>query len=809
MKSQARVVVIGGGVVGASVLYHLAKRGWKDVMLIERSILTSGSSWHAAGAIHTLNGDPNVAQLQKYTVQLYKEIEELSEHSCGIHMTGGLMLAGTKERMDFLKLAQARGRYLDMDTEIISVAEAKKILPLIDEKYYLGAMYDPNEGYIDPSGVVHAYAKSAKKLGATIVENNRVIETNPRADGGWDVVTEQGTVVAEHIVNAGGLWAREVGRMAGLELPVLAMEHHYIITEEMPEVVAANKEMGRELPIGLDFEGEMYFRQEKTGMLLGTYETINKAWSPRETPWNFGHELLQPDLDRVAGNLEVGFSHLPAFQKAGIKNVVNGPFTFAPDGNPLVGPVRGLPGYWVACGVMAGFCQGGGVGLALTNWMIDGDPGYDVWGMDVARYGDWATITYTNTKVKENYGRRFRIKYPNEELPAARPHKTTALYEPLKNLGAVFGDAYGLEHALWFAPKGEVDIFSFHRSNDFKHVGAEVQNVRDGVGALEISNFGKYAISGSGAHAWLDKILANRIPKVGKMILTPMLNQFGKMIGDFTVCNLDDQNFHILGSGIAQDYHMRYFLEKLDGVKNVQLTQLDQGLQGVQIAGPKSRALLERIADIDVSNGALPFMAWRRCNIGHVPVHLGRVTFTGDLGFEMWCKPEYLRALWDLIMVTGADLGVKPFGGRALNSMRLEKSFGTWSREYRPIYNPFEGSLDRFVAMQKPDFIGREALVKLRDSGKQRLKLLTFTVAATTADVMGDEPIWMGKEVVGWVTSGAYGHSVKQSIALGYVKSEHIDMGGDYAIEILGEMCKAKISAEALFDPSGSKMRGV
>ncbi len=807
MRSHARVVVIGGGVVGCSVLYHLAKHGWTDIVLVERSELTSGSSWHAAGAIHTLNGDPNVAKLQKYTVELYKEIEEISGQSCSVHMTGGMVLAGTKERMDWLKMAHARGRYLGMETELVSAAEAKRLMPLLDERYFVGGLYDPFEGHVDPSGVTYAYAKAARSRGAEISLRNRVVDTVLRADGGWDVVTEQGTIRAEHVVNCGGLWAREVGRQVGLELPILAMEHMYLLTEDMPEVAEANRSMGKELLVILDFEGEIYLRQERGGMLLGTYEQACRPWSPEVTPWEFGHELLEPDLDRIAPSLEVGFKHFPAFQKAGIKKVINGPFTFAPDGNPLVGPVRGLPNYWVACGVMAGFCQGGGVGLALSNWIAEGDPGFDVWGMDVARYGDWATLRYTNAKVRENYSRRFRIRFPNEELPAARPLKTTAIYDRLKERNAVFGDYWGLEHALWFAPPGQEpkDLFSFRRTNDFESVAAECRAVRDGVGLIEISNFAKYEVTGPGAEAWLDRLLPNRMPAVGRMVLTPMVNHAGLLIGDFTVARLAPETFYIFGSGLAEQFHMRWFLAHLPD-RGVTLRPLGLALQGLQIAGPKSRDLLARLATCEVSREAFPFMAFRSSDIGMIPAMVGRVTFTGDLGYEIWVKPEYLRSLFDLLTETGEDLGIGLFGGRAFNAMRLEKSFGTWLREYRPIYTPFEAALDRFVAMQKPDFIGREGLLRARDAGPRR-KLSTLVVDAADADVIADEPIWRDGKVIGWVTSGGYGHSVRKSIALGYVAVEQHDPLAAYAVEILGELRPARIAEQALFDPSGSRMR--
>ena len=488
MKSNAKVVVIGGGVVGASVLYHLTKAGWKDVLLIEREELTAGSTWHAAGGMHTVNGDPNVAKLQQYTINLYKELEKISGQSCGVHITGGIMLAGTQERLDWLKMAKARGRYLGMELELVSVAEAKKLFPLMEEKHFVGAMYDPIEGHVDPYGVTHAYAKSAQIGGAEVVRHTRVVDLKPRADGSWDVITDHGNVHAEHVVNAGGLWAREVGRMVGLELPILAMEHQYLITEQ----IAALKGQKEQLHC-IDFEGEIYLREERGAMLMGTYERAGVPWSPVQTPWDFGQNLLPNDLERIAPSLEVGFEHFPTLGESGIKKVVNGPFTFAPDGNPLVGPVKGLRNFWVACGVMAGFSQGGGVGLALSQWMVEGDPGADVWAMDVSRYGDWATLAYTNAKVRENYSRRFRIRFPNEELSAARPLRTTPIYERLQAENAVFGDYCGLEHPLWFAPTAAqaTEEVTFKRSNAHEHVAAECRAVRNAVGLLEISNYGK------------------------------------------------------------------------------------------------------------------------------------------------------------------------------------------------------------------------------------------------------------------------------------------------------------------------------
>ncbi|MDE2304055.1 MAG: FAD-dependent oxidoreductase, partial [Gammaproteobacteria bacterium] len=738
-----------------------------------------------------------------YTIKLYEEIERISGQSCGVHITGGIMLAGTRERLDWLKMAKARGRYLGMDLEIISVDEAAKLFPLMDKKHFTGALYDPIEGHVDPYGVTHAYAKSAQIAGAEIVRHTRVTELRPRADGSWDVITDRGNVHAEHVVNAGGLWAREVGRMVGLELPILAMEHQYLITGDMPEL-----SRDKEALHAIDFEGEIYLRQERGGMLMGTYERAGVPWSPVETPWDFGQDLLPNDLERIAPSLEVGFEHFPSIGRAGIRKVVNGPFTFAPDGNPLVGPIRGLRNFWVACGVMAGFSQGGGVGLALSQWMVEGDPGADIWGMDVARYGDWTTLAYTNAKVRENYSRRFRIRFPNEELPAARPLRTTPIYERLGDRHAVFGDYCALEHPLWFAPTaGEAkDEVSFRRSNAHPHVAAECRAVRDGVGLLEISNYGKFEVSGPGSAEWLGRIMANKVPSAGRIALTPMLNERGKLIGDFTMCRIAAEHFLLIGTYAAETFYLRWF-ERYPPPAGVTIRPCSMQYVGLSVAGPKSRELLQSLVRDDLSNAKFPFLSFRRMEIGMVPALVGRVSFTGELGYELWVTTEYQRALFDALMQAGAAYGIRCFGGRALNAMRIEKSFGSWAREFRPIYGPYEAGLGRFVALDKDEFVGRAAAAEEHANGG-RLRLVTFTVDAVDADALGDEPIWHDGKVVGWVTSGACGHRVGASIALGYVPKELAEAGEGFEIELIGERRKAHLQSRPPYDPAGARMRG-
>lgn len=844
MKTDTRVVVIGGGVVGASVLYHLAKAGWSDVMLLERTEYTAGSTWHAAGGMHTLNGDPNVARLQQYTINLYREILEESGLDASMHVTGGLMLADTAERMDWLKMSHARGRYLGMETELISVAEAKELLPILDERYFVGAMYDAHEGHLDPSQITHAYLSCARKRGAETHRHSWVRDIERAADGGWDLSVfdtrseeDRAIVHCEHVVNAGGLWAREVGRMVGLELPLLAMEHMYLLTEEIPEVVAYNEREGRQLMHAIDFGGEIYLRQEGNGLLLGTYERGGKPWAKRQTPWEFGARLLTPDLERIAESLDTGFEHFPIFAEAGIRQVVNGPFTFAPDGNPLIGPVRGLPGFWSACAVMAGLSQGGGVGLSLASWIVDGDPGADVWGMDIARYGDYATMAYTDEKVRENYSRRFRISFPNEFLPAARRVQTSPIFDRLVADNAVMGEGFGLEVPLWFQAEGEepVEKVTFGRSNAWERVREETLAVRASVGLWETTGFSKFRFSGPGARAWLDRLLAGRIPNPGRMSLAPMMNPAGNLIGDLTVATLgaatgeaegpaatvtggatgnvrDGEAFIVFGSGIAERYYERWFERHLPADGSVRYDTLGVEMCGLSIAGPDARALLEAVTDADVSPSGMPFMAFGEIDIGLAPVWCGRVSFTGDLGYEFWMPARYQRYVYEVLREAGEAFDLRMFGLHALDSLRLEKGFGSWAREYRPIYDPFEADLGRFVRMDK-DFIGRDALAaKYAEGGPgARLALLAFTVDSVEGrdghDAIGDEPIWHDGEVVGWVTSGGYAHHSESSVAMGYVPAALAESDGPWQIEIIGDRKACRRIDGCLWDPEGARMR--
>ena len=808
MKTHTQVAVIGGGVVGCSVLYHLTKYGWKDVMLIERSELTSGSTWHAAGGFHTLNGDTNMAALQGYTIGLYKELEKITGMSCGLHHVGGITMADNQARFEMLKAERAKHRYMGLHTEILTPAEIEKFTDgLVNTDGIIGALYDPLDGHLDPSGTTHAYAKAARMGGAEIVLHNRVLETNPRPDGGWDVVTEKGTIHAEHIVNAGGLWAREVGAMAGVYLPLLPMAHQYLVTDDIPEIMAILK-AGREFPHVMDPGGESYLRQEGRGLCIGFYEKPCEPWSIDGTPWGFGHELLNEQFDKIEDSVNFAYRRFPVLERTGVKRVIHGPFTFAPDGNPLIGPVPGLRNYWSACAVMAGFSQGGGMGKSLAEWMIHGETEVDPRGFDVARFGKWTTPGYTVPKVVENYQMRFSVSYPNEERPAARPFRTTPMYDIFDKMGAVWGQQYGLEVPNYFALPGEprYEEPTFKRSNAWEATRAEVFAVREAVGINEVQNFGKFRVKGKNARAWLDMIMAGTIPQKGRLSLTPMLSPKGKIIGDFTVTCLSETEFQITGSYGAQDQHLRWFEKHAE--PGVTVENVSDRVTGFQIAGPKARELLARVTRSDVSNAAFKFMDAKQITIGMVDCLVQRVSYTGDLGYEIFCDFMKQRSLWHTLWNAGQDLGLRPFGMRAMMSLRLDKWFGSWAREFSPDYFPGETGIDRFIRWNKEaDWIGKAVALKEKAEGPKR-RLCAFVIDAADADVVAYEPVWIGDKVVGFCTSGGYSHWTGKSVAQAFVPVELIRDGLEAEIEILGERRKARMVTGALWDADGARMRG-
>ena len=801
MKSQYRVVVIGGGVVGSSVLYHLAKFGWTDVVMLERRRLASGSSWHAAGGIHALNADPNMAALQAYTIDLLSEIEKESGQNINLHMTGGLTLAGTPERWEWL---QANYRIFQSigidDCELISPEEAQKRCPIMSTDGVLGAMWADREGYIDTTGTVQAYATAAKKHGAEYYEGVKVDSLRQTADG-WEVVTDQGTITCEHVVNAGGLWAKQIGRMAGIELPVSPLKHHYLITDSIPEVAAADFEM----PMTVDLEGFTYMRQDQHGVLVGIYEIDHEHWAMDGAPWNYGEELFQEQLDRIENELTLGFERYPAIQDVGIKTWVNGAFTFSPDGNPLVGPVPGKRGYWCACAVMAGFLQGGGVGKTLAEWMIHGEPEADAWSMDVARYGKFAeNRQYIKETTGQFYSRRFVMSYPNEQLLPGRPLQMAPAHDAMTEAGCHWGVSWDLEVPLYFKPSADFDEnLTLKRSNAFDIVAAECKNARENVGMVDITGFSRYEISGPNAEAWLNKILATTLPKPGRARLAVMLAPEGRLKGDLTLFNWGDGTWWIMGSYYLRQWHMRWFMDHMED--GVDINDLGEEICGFALTGPNSRKVLQKLVHEDIT---LPFMGCTKMDVGLVSARVGRMSVAGELGFEINVRMGDHIKLRRMLLEAGEEFGLKEYGFNAMLSMRLEKSFGIWSAEFTQDRTPGMTGMDRWIAWDKGDFIGREAALAERDGNGPAQKLVTLEVDTSDADASGYEPVWSGDELVGFVTSGGYGHTVQRSLAMALINTDKTDPGTPLKVHVVGKECAAKVIDASPYDPTGAAMRG-
>ena len=806
MKSSYRVVVIGGGVVGASVLYHLAKFGWRDVAIIERSVLTAGSSWHAAGGIHALNADPNMAALQAYTIDLLSEIETESGQDIGLHMTGGVTLASAEPRWEWLQATYRIFQTIGIeDCYLMTPEDVRERCPIIDTDGVIGGLWADREGYIDTTGTVHAYAGAARKHGADVIEHNRVVELGQRPDGSWNVITEQGTVHAEHVVNAAGLWAKQVGRMAGLDLPLSPLAHHYLVTEEIPEVAA----LDFELPMTIDLEGFTYMRQDQNGILIGIYEIDHQHWNIDGAPWDYGFDLIQEDLDRIENELIMANRRYPVLETTGIRNWVNGAFTFSPDGNPLVGPVRGLKNYWLACGVMAGFLQGGGVGKTLAEWIIHGEPENDAWSMDIARYGSFASNReYVRQTTGQFYSRRFVMTYPNEQLPAGRPLRKSPAYEGMNGSGAVWGCSWGLEVPLVFAPPGFTETPTLRRSNAFSIVAEECRAVRNQVGLLDISGFSRFNVTGTDATAWLDRVMAGRLPSPGRVALAPMLGTDGRLKGDLTVFNWGDGTWWIMGSYYLREWHMRWFTDHVNPEEeNVRITDISDSVVGFSLSGPNSRQVLEALTHEDVTNAGMPFMSCRTLDVGLIRTRVGRLSVCGELGYEINCHASEHIELRRILMAAGAEFGLREIGYYALNSLRLEKSFGIWSAEYTQRYTAGMTGLDRWIDHSKPDFIGKAAALKERDSNAPPQRLVTLEIDARDADASGFEPVWHGDRRIGFITSGGYGHVIGKSLAMALVEPEFSETGTEVSAHVVAEEFPARVMARSPYDPAGKVMR--
>ncbi|MEM8693072.1 MAG: FAD-dependent oxidoreductase [Pseudomonadota bacterium] len=805
MRSHAQAVVIGGGVIGCSVLYHLAKLGWTDVMLLERDELTSGSTWHAAANIHGLHDSTNISRLQHYTMGLYKEIEQETGQGCGVFQPGSLYLAQTEDRVHQLKLQAAKAKLYGMNFHEIDRAEAERLNPLVDFDGIRCIMWEPDGGNVDPSGVTNAYAAGARAMGAEIHRFTPVTATEMQKDGRWIVRTHMGDVKTDWVVNAAGLWGREVAAMAGIDLPLLPTEHQYFVTEMMPEIAA----LDRRLPSIADRDGEYYLRQEGQGLLIGAYEKDVRFWAQDGTPSDFGHELFADDLERIEPNMMRAIDRVPSIGQAGIKRVINGPMIWSPDANALFGPVPELSGYFCCNGIIPGFSQSGGMGLMAAQWIVEGETRHDMFAWDMARFGPWATKQFTKARVGDQYANRFKIHFPNEEREAGRPVRTRPVHEQQSDMGAVMGLNAGWEHPLWFADApGVKDTDGFRRQNWWEPVGQECRMLRSKAGIIDISNFAKYHCEGPGAEDWLNAVFANRMPKeIGRSCLTPLIGKRGGIAGDFTVTRTGETTFWVIGSGMAERYHKRFF-RSVPMPEGTAFHSITDKTCGFSVAGPQSRNLLQRLTNASLDDGEFPFMRSARIEIAGVSCLALRVSFTGDLGWELHCDVSDQAPLYAALLDAGRDLGVGPVGSRALMSLRLEKGYGSWGREYSPEYWPHEVGLERLCKLDK-SFLNKSALQEvLQVAPRERLTLFALDAKETDAswaDATGGEPVFKDGEGIGRVTSGAYGYSVGQSLAMGFVTGA--EAGDQVDVMVLGQAHRAVILDAPPFDPEGLRLR--
>lgn len=801
MKTHAQAVVIGGGVVGCSILYHLAKAGWSDVVLLERDELTSGSTWHAAANIHGLHDSTNISRLQHYTMNLYKELEEETGQSCGVFQPGSLYLAQTQNREYQLRLQEAKARRYGMNFHEVSRDEAERLHPLVDFDGIRCIMFEPDGGNVDPSGVTNAYAIGARQRGAEIIRFCPVTGTEAQRDGTWIVRTAKGNIRTPWVVNAAGLWGREVAAMAGIDLPLIPTEHQYFVTETIAEIAA----MSTRLPSVADRDGEYYLRQEGQGLLVGAYEKDVRFWAEDGTPPDFGHELFADDLERIEDNMMRAIDRVPVVGQAGIKRVINGPMIWSPDASALFGPVPELTGYFCCNGIIPGFSQNGGLGRLAAEWMVEGEPSLDLFGWDIARYGHWAGKAFTKARVGDQYAHRFKIHFPGEEREAGRPVRTRPAYEMQAGMGARFGLNYGWEHPLFF-DESVTDSAGFERQPWWDVVGREARMLRGKAGIIDISNFAKYRVKGPGAEDWLNALFPNIMPSsVGRSCLTPLIGKRGGVAGDFTVTRLADDEFWILGGGAAERFHRRFF-NAIPLPGGTTFESLTDTTCGFNVAGPQARNLLSRLTNADLSNDAFPFFRSRRITVAGIECVAIRVSFTGDLGWELHCREADQATLYSALLQAGRAIGAGPVGSRALMSLRLEKGYGSWGRDYSPEYWPQESGLAGLIKSEK-EFLNKDSWLKIK-AHAPREQLVLLSVDATTADASGSEPIFLPDGTpIGQVSSGGYGYTVDQSLALAYVKSGTAAPGDTVHVAILGQPHTARILAEPPFDPTGARLR--
>ena len=835
MKSSARVVVIGGGVAGVATLYHLAKKGWADVVLVERKELTSGSTWHAAGLLPLFNMSYSVGQIHKYSVDFYQRLEKETGHSVGFRQVSNIRLAMSEDRLDEYRYYAGVARTIGVDVRLLSPDEVQTIWPLCRTDGLLGAIQHPDDGYIQPADLTQALAAGARSLGAEIYRHNAVTALAELPGGGWSVTTDEGVIDCEHVVCASGNFARKTGAMVGLDIPVIPVQHQYLVTEPHPDIMARKEKGLPEMGVLRESDSSWYLREENGGLILGPYEHGAPCCYVDGPDEHSEYELFEADLDRLEPHIEAAIARVPAFGEVGIKQMYNGAICYTPDGNPIIGPAWGLNNFWLNEGHSFGITAAGGAGWQLAEWIVDGEPTIDMMGVDPRRFGSYASQGYLRTKNEEAYANVFTTHYPDEERAAARPLKRSPCYERMRDKGAVFGVAYGWERPNWFAPPeyglsddvinrpatllhrnhspaNEAGLieekWSFRRSNYFDFVGEECLHVHHQVGLLDMSAFAKFEVSGPGASGWLDGLFANRIPhQVGRVGLCHLLTDKGGVRSEFTVHRTGPEQFYLVSAGALERHDFDY-LQKLrprDGTVDLQKVTTQQGV--LVLAGPRSRELLQRITRVDLSNAAFPWLVGKEADLGVAHGRVLRVNFVGELGYELHHPIEMQNYLFDLLFEAGEDLGLRPFGIRAMDALRLEKSYRLVPRELSIEYAALESGLQRFVKFDKPDFIGKAGLSRWQEEGFRWQFVTAEMRGADGVDARGSEPIYRAGELVGRSTSGGYGWRVGKSLVLGMVALECATVGTEMEIEVLGQRYALVVIDESPFDPDNARLR--
>jgi dimethylglycine dehydrogenase len=803
LPTHARVVVIGGGIVGCSVLYHLAKLGWTESVLLERDELTSGSTWHAAGNTPHYNTSLNLSRIHQESVALYQRLEAETGQNVGFHPTGSLRLASLPDRMDEYRFHRAKARTIGLPFEIVGPAEIARLHPLLETNGLLGAAWNEADGHVDPSSVTQALAKGARDAGAKVFRKTGVVAVRQCPAQDWAVETDRGAIRAEIVVNAAGTWAREIGMLSGLELPIVAMEHQYLVFDAM-EAVAR---LDRELPIVREVDVSYYLRQERHGMLLGPYERSGaRTFGATGVPPGFGADLLPPDLDRLAPIIEGAMERMPTLRSAGLKRVVNGPITYTPDGNPLLGPAPGLRNHWLACGFSFGITQAGGAGKLLAEWIVEGSPSFDLLEVDPRRYGAYATLPYAIERCTDIYENEYAIFYPHDERPAGRVARTSPLYPLLRAKGAVFGTRNGWERPQWFAERTETpaDEPSFRRSNWFEPVGREVRRVREAAGLIDLTSFSKFEVTGADAEAFLDRLVANRLPqRPGGIALAHALTRRGGIASEFTVTRLAADRFFLVSAAAAELHDLDLLRDAVRPGEHVAIENVTTRWGTLVLAGPRARDVLAPLTHDDLT---FPWRSAREISVGHARLRALRLNFLGELGWELFHPIEAQIGLYESLMASGAKLGLGNVGFRAMDSLRLEKGYRAWGSDLNTEVTPLEAGLERFIAWEKGEFLGRDALLRQRAAGIAK-RIVTLDVAAIDIDCRGGEPVFAAGRVAGIVTSGGFAHWLRRSLALAYVDAGSATPGASLEVEILGERRAATVVADCLFDPDNSRPR--